>query len=152
MDAGFAVAIMALFLLLFGIVTGVGLGDELSKRCVTKGEYLRANLGALLLGSVACALVLMSGLTVLLGLVIGIVAGTITGLKMGFGESVGPWKFVDKHFRANKDQLRRSENSAQAEAVRRARRDGTPEPEFISVQQDGPASRGQAGGRKGGRK
>ena len=83
MDAGFAVAVMALVLFLFGIVSGVGLG-----------------------------------------------------------------KFVDKTFRANKDQLRRAKDGKRAEAVRRARRDGTPEPELISVQQDGPASKGQGSPRK----
>ena len=68
--------------------------------------------------------------------------------ELGFGESVGPWKFVDKTFRANKDQLRRAKDGKRAEAVRRARRDGTPEPELISVQQDGPASKGQDSPRK----
>ena len=138
MDAGFAVAVMALVLFLFGIVSGVGLGDELSRRCVTKREYGLANAGV----------VLVTGLSVLMGLVIGLMAGAVAGLKLGFGESVGPWKFVDKTFRANKDQLRRAKDGKRAEAVRRARRDGTPEPELISVQQDGPASKGQGSPRK----
>ena len=145
MDAGFAVAVMALVLFLFGIVSGVGLGDELSRRCVTKREYGLANAGVLLVGALASSVVLVTGLSVLMGLVIGLMAG---GLKLGFGESVGPWKFVDKTFRANKDQLRRAKDGKRAEAVRRARRDGTPEPELISVQQDGPASKGQGSPRK----
>ena len=142
MDAGFAVAVLALVLFMCGIVFGVGLGDRLAVRCVTKGEYARANVLTLLAGALATALVLMTTLTVLVCLVIGAMAGTVAGLKLGFGESVGPWKFVDRTFHANKDQLRRSKDSKRAEAVRRARRDGTPEPELISVQQDGPASQG----------
>lgn len=142
MDAGFAVAVLALVLFLCGIVFGMGLGDELAKRCVTKGEYARANVLTLLVGALATALVVMTTLTVLVCLVIGAMAGTVAGLKLGFGESVGPWKFVDRTFHANKDQLRRAKDSKRAEAVRRARRDGTPEPELMSVQQDGPASRG----------
>ena len=59
-------------------------------------------------------------------------AGAIATLKMDFGESVGPWKFHDRVLGVNKDQLRRAE-SGNAEAVRRARRDGTPMPEVISV-------------------
>ena len=134
---------MALVLFLFGIVTGVGLGDELSRRCVTKKEYGLANAGVLLGGALVSSIVLVTGLSVLMGLLIGLMAGTIAGLELGVGESVGPWKFVDKTFRANKDQLRRAKDGKRAEAVRRARRDGAPEPELISVQQDGPASRQQ---------
>lgn len=148
MDAGFAVAVMALVLFLFGMVSGVGLGDELSRRCVTKREYGLANAGVLLVGALVSSVVLVTGLSMLMGLVIGLMAGAVAGLKLGFGESVGPWKFVDKTFRANKDQLRRAKDGKRAEAVRRARRDGTPEPELISVQQDGPASKGQDSPRK----
>ena len=39
---------------------------------------------------------------------------------------------MDKTFKVNKDHLRRSKNG-NAEAVRRARKEGTPEPEFMSV-------------------
>ena len=98
MDAGFAVAVMALVLFLFGIVSGVGLGDELSRCCVTKREYGLANAGVLLVGALASSVVLVTGLSVLMGLVIGLMAGAVAGLKLGFGESVGPWKFVDKTF------------------------------------------------------
>ena len=73
MDAGFAVAVMALVLFLFGIVSGVGLGDELSRRCVTKREYGLANAGVLLVGALVSSVVLVTGLSVLMGLVIGLV-------------------------------------------------------------------------------
>ena len=128
--------IFALMFLLFGTVTGVGVGERLVKRCVTKREYVIANFVTLLVGAVACAVAMLAPFPVLVVLVIGLIGGTVAGLKMGFGESVGPWKAHDRYFRVNKDQLRRSENGERAEAVRRARRDGTPEPELMSVQQD----------------
>lgn len=134
MPDGFAGAVVALLLFFFGIVTGAGIGDRLAPRCVTRREYWLANVGILLVGAVLSALVLLSTFTMLVGLVIGLMAGAVAGLKMAFGESVGPWKAHDRFFKVNKDQLRRSENGERAEAVRRARRDGTPEPELISVQ------------------
>lgn len=138
---GFAGAIIVLLFFGFGIVTGVGVGERLAARCVTKREYVLANVATLAVGAVAVALSCLTPGAVLIGLVIGLMTGTIGGLKMGFGESVGPWKAHDRFFRVNKDHLRRSEASEQAEAARRARRDGGPEPELMSVQQDGPADK-----------
>ncbi len=134
MDGSFAGAIVALLLFFFGIVTGAGVGDRLATRCVTRREYWLCNLAVFLVGALVCALVLLTPLTVLIALAIGLIAGTIVGLKMSFGESVGPWKAHDTFFGVNKDQVKRAQNGERAEAVRRARRDGGPEPELISVQ------------------
>ena len=128
--------IFALMFLLFGTVTGVGVGERLVVRCVTKREYVIANVIVLLVGAFACAVAMLTPFPVLVVLVIGLMGGTVAGLKLGFGESVGPWKAHDRYFRVNKDQLRRSETGERAEAVRRARRDGTPEPELMSVADD----------------
>lgn len=141
---------MALVLFLFGIVSGVGLGDELSRRCVTKREYGLANAGVLLVGALASSVVLVTGLSVLMGLVIGLMAGAVAGLKLGFGESVGPWKFADKYFNVNKGQVGRSEaEKARGRAARKARREGEPEPELMSVQMDGPNSASGTNAKKG---
>ena len=136
MTGDLASGIFALMFLLFGTVTGVGVGERLVKRCVTRREYVIANVITLLVGAVACAVAMLTPFPVLVVLAIGLIGGTVAGLKLGFGESVGPWKAHDRYFRVNKDQLRRSENGERTEAVRRARRDGTPEPELMSVQQD----------------
>ena len=136
MTGDIAGVVFALMFLLFGTVTGVGVGERLVKRCVTRREYVIANVVTLLVGAVACAVAMLTPFPVLVVLVIGLIGGTVAGLKLGFGESVGPWKAHDRYFRVNKDQLRRSENGERAEAVRRAHRDGTPEPELMSVQQD----------------
>ena len=136
MTGDIASGIFALMFLLFGTVTGVGVGERRVKRCVTRREYVIANVITLLVGAVACAIAMLTPIPVLVVLVIGLIGGTVAGLKLGFGESVGPWKAHDRYFRVNKDQLRRSENGERAEAVRRARRDGTPEPELMSVADD----------------
>ena len=128
--------IFALMFLLFGTVTGVGVGERLVVRCVTKREYVIANVIVLLVGAFACAVAMLTPFPVLVVLVIGLIGGTVAGLKLGFGESVGPWRAHDRYLRVNKDQLRRSETGERAEAVRRARRDGTPEPELMSVADD----------------
>ena len=136
MFGSFEGAVLALVFFLFGIFAGVGLGERLAARCVTKREYVLANVATLLVGAVVSAIVMITPYPMFVTLAIGVIGGTVAGLKMGFSESVGPWKAHDRYFRVNKDQLKRSENGERAEAVRRARRDGTPEPELISVQQD----------------
>ena len=141
MDYGFAGAVLALLFFFFGIFAGVGAGDILAKRCVTKGEYVRMNLLAFVAATLARTALIALDILMVEAIVIGCLGGVIAGLKMTFGESVGIWKFADKHFRTNKDHLRRAQNSERAEAVRRARRDGGPEPELISVQEDGPAGK-----------
>lgn len=137
MDLGFVGAVIALLFLLFGIFAGVGAGDILVKRCVSRKDYIRMNLAVLGTGALLTAVVYATGLLMLLMLVFGAMAGTLSGMKMGFGESVGPWKKADSSFGVNKDHVRRSENSAAAEAGRRARRDGGPEPELMSTVEPG---------------
>jgi hypothetical protein len=136
-NGAFALAIVAVMLFLLGIIIGVRIGSELAKGCVTKREYWIANLKILVGGVLVSALIGLTGFTLVAGIPIGAMAGAIASLKMDFGESVGPWKFHDKAFRVNKDQLRRAQDG-NAEAVRRARRDGTPMPEVISVADDSP--------------
>ncbi len=136
MDMSFVGAILALFLLLFGLYAGVGAGDILSKRCVSRKDYWRWNLTVLGIGVVATALVCLTGLFMLIVLVFGAMAGTVAGLKMGFGESVGPWQKVDKAFRVNREHVRRSEDPEASEAARRARREGR-EAELMSAQGTG---------------
>ena len=96
MSGEVAGAIFALMFLLFGTVTGVGVGERLVKRCVTKREYVVANVVTLLVGAVACAIAMLTPFPVLVVLVIGLIGGTVAGLKLGFGESVGPWKAHDR--------------------------------------------------------
>lgn len=131
----FAVAVAAVLLFAFGIVIGERVGEELAGRCVSKRDYWLANLGVLLAGSLASALVWATGWVLLAAVVIGMIAGGVAGLKLGFGESVGPWKFHDEKLHVNKDQLETA-RSGKGEARRRRRREGGPEPELMSVEDD----------------
>ena len=77
-------------------------------------------------------------------------AGALAGAKIGFGESVGPWKFADKYFNVNKDQTNRTEaEKARRRAVRKARKEGKPEPELMSVQAETPNAETGANVEKG---
>lgn len=146
-------AIVALLLFLFGIVVGSKIGAEMAKNVVTTKEYWLANLKIVVVGVIASMVIALTGFSLLAGVAIGGMGGAIAGLKMEFGESSGPWKFIDRSLGVNKDQLRRA-GDKNAEAVRRARRDGTPMPEYMSVSQDNEegerdASKGSASASKG---
>ena len=45
---------------------------------------------------------ILAGVPLLYGAIIGLLAGCIAGLKMSFGESVGPWKKLDSYFNVNR--------------------------------------------------
>ena len=146
-------AIVALLLFLFGIVVGSKIGAEMAKNVVTTKEYWLANLKIVVVGVIASMAIGLTGISHLAGVAIGGMGGAIAGLKMEFGESSGPWKFIDRSLGVNKDQLRRA-GDKNAEAVRRARRDGTPMPEYMSVSQDNEegerdVSKGAASASKG---
>lgn len=137
--AAFFGAILAIVLFAFGLIIGVHVGDELSKRAVTRRDYWRYNLIALLVGVLVSAVIWATGWRMVVGISFGVLVGVISGLKMGFGESIGPWGAVDKKLGTNKDQVRRAKNPEHAEAVRRARKEGTEMPEVMSVEDDAPS-------------
>lgn len=143
--AAFAMAVVAVLLFAFGMVLGVRWGEELSKNLVTRGDYWRANGITFAVGVLVAALIWGTGFLLLVGVAFGLMVGVLSGLKMGFGESVGPWGFVDSKLGTNKDQVRRAKNSKHAEAVRRAHKEGAPEPEVISVEDGTPSTQPQKG-------
>lgn len=70
----------------------------------------------------------------------GVLAGGIAGLKMGFGESTGPWKWLDSFVNVNRHQRKVAEKGT-GEAYRRRRKTGEAGPDLISVDKKGPSSR-----------
>lgn len=140
----FFVAILAVVLFAFGLVLGVHIGEELSKRVVTRRDYWKYNLMLFGVGALVSAVLWVTGWLLLVGVAFGLLVGAISGLKMGFGESIGPWGAVDKKLGTNKDQVRRAKNPGHAEAVRRARKEGTEVPEVMSVSSDPKPTEGNA--------
>lgn len=139
----FFLAILFVVLFAFGLVVGAHIGDELSKRVVTRGDYWKYNLILFAIGVVASAVLWGTGWRLLVGVAFGLLVGAVSGLKMGFGESIGPWGKVDSKLGTNKDQVRRAKDPTHAEAVRRARKEGTEVPEVMSVAPQ-PASKGSS--------
>ena len=103
------------------------------KRVITKRDYWIANFAG------AAAVVLLTWVFSLFPLVqfapIGWLGGFIAGLKMSFGESVGPWRKHDEVFNVNKAH-RAAADAGDAEERRRARRNGAADRQLISVTDD----------------
>ena len=93
--------VLALVLFIFAIYIGFLCGQwACEKRVITKRDYWIANFAG------AAAVVLLTWVFSLFPLVqfapIGWLGGFIAGLKMSFGESVGPWRKHDEVFNVNK--------------------------------------------------
>ena len=72
---------------------------------------------------------------------LGLLGGCLAGLKMGCGESVGPWSWVDRFFNVNRGH-RESTTSGTGAARRKRRSTGAPEPDLMSVDTQGEATGG----------
>ena len=132
MSDGFAITVVSLLFAVFGIVVGFHLGDEAGARCENTARYATANVVAILVGSLLFMVVWATGYVVLGMFAFGAVAGAVAGLKFGYGESVGPWKFVDRLLTPAARQRDRERARARRAAAKRART-GAAEPELMSV-------------------
>lgn len=137
-DPAFIISFAVLFV--FSVYLGFSVGNALGARAVTEREYWRWNIIAI----VACVLAtaVLTTLPLLYAVPLGLLAGAIVGLKMGFGESVGPWAFIDRFFNINRAHRETAERGT-GEARRRRRRTGEAAPDVISVDMHGQAG-GQA--------
>jgi hypothetical protein len=129
---GFGITIVSILFAAFGIVMGFHFGEEAGYRLEGKGAYAAANLAAVVIGGFLFMIVFATGYVVVGMFAIGAVAGAVAGLKFGFGESVGPWKFVDKLMTpAARERDRDRARVKRAEIKREAT--GEAEPELMSV-------------------
>ena len=135
MSDGFAITVVSLLFAVFGIVVGFHVGDEAGARSEGAAQYGMANLVAVLAGSLLFMLVWAFGYVVLGTFAFGAVAGAVAGLKFGYGESVGPWKFVDRLMTPAARKRDRERARMRRAAARRAKT-GEAEPELISVSDD----------------
>ncbi|MDY2787905.1 MAG: hypothetical protein SOU05_00650 [Atopobium sp.] len=137
-NISFGVAIVALVLFVFGTVLGEHLAESYGYKLVTRRDYLLANVAWFVAGIALSGIVWATGWTTLAAFTFGMIAGGMAGFKIAFGESIGPWKFVDKFFNTNKRHVAAAQDT-HADARRKARREWKegkgPEPELMSVQQ-----------------
>ena len=150
MSDGFAITVVSLLFAVFGIVVGFHLGDEAGARCEGTARYATANLVAVLAGSALFMVVWATGYVVLGTFAFGAVAGAVAGLKFGYGESVGPWKFVDRLMTPAARQRDRERARVRRAAVKRAKT-GASEPELMSVTNPQPGEPGRGGKRTEGK-
>ena len=126
-----AFIILFIILFIFSVYIGFLIGESLSVHAITKSMYWRLN-GMAVLVAVLLAFIFAS-MPLMYAVIVGLLAGTITGLKMGFGESTGPWKVLDRFFKANKDQRKVAEEGT-GEARRQRRKDKEEGPDLIAVE------------------
>ena len=136
----FTFLILSLMLLVFGIVIGHKIGDELGNRIITSKQYWTANVVVLVVCVVLFAFFSVLELLLVEPFLVGVLAGCIVGLKMSFGESVGVWKTHDRIFNVNQQHQETAKNAASAQARRERRASGEDAPDVISVT-DNDASR-----------
>lgn len=126
-----AFIIVSLVLFLFSVYIGFTVGQAAGAKVPSTRAYWMAN-GAAIVAAVLLTLIL-SQLPLLYAAIVGLLAGVIAGLKMGFGESVGPWRKHDEAFNVNRAQ-RDAADKGTAAARRRRRSAGEREPDLISTE------------------
>ncbi len=126
-DTAFVILFALLFV--FSVYIGFTIGERWGERAVDARAYWLYNLAAILVCVVLTAVLTL--LPLLYATPLGLLMGSIVGLKMGFGESVGPWRLLDRFFNRNRGQ--RGVDAARKAEVRRRRRAGEREPDLISV-------------------
>lgn len=135
-NISFGVAIVAILLFIFGAVLGEHMAETWGYRLVTRRDYLLANLGWFVGCIFLSSLVWALGWSTLAGFFFGILAGGMAGFKIAFGESIGPWKVLDKYFKVNKGHVAAA-SDAQAIKRRYARKQykqgKAPKPEYMSA-------------------
>lgn len=125
-------AFMICFVLifLFSIYLGFVVGNSLGERALSTRAYWLWHVAMVILCVVLT--VLLSPFLLLTVTPLGFLGGTIAGLKMGFGESVGPWKLLDRFFNVNRAQ-RWAAKTGSAARARQRRKKGESEPDLISI-------------------
>jgi hypothetical protein len=126
-----AFVICALLLFAFSVYIGFLIGNHVGVRAVTKSDYWKLNIAAILICIVLSFF--LSAVPLFYSVDVGLLAGAIVGLKMAFGESVGPWAVHDKMFNVNRAH-RETAESGVGEDRRRRRAEKADAPDLISVE------------------
>ena len=131
---GIAFIILFALLFVFSVYIGFLIGQAIcERRAVTVRDYWLLNgagVGIIVVLSMFASLL---SLPLLDAVLIGLLAGYIAGMKMSFGESVGPWKVLDRFLNINRGHRKTAEDGT-GEARRRRRKAGERGPDLISVE------------------
>lgn len=135
---GFSFIILSVLLFLFSVYLGFQIGCWVGDQAVTSRDYWTMNIAAVVIGVVVS--VIISPLPLLYSAVIGLLAGSIVGMKMAFGESTGPWRLLDRALNINRSH-RETAQRGTGEARRARKKTGEKAPDLISVEGDKKDSR-----------
>ena len=136
-----AFAILFIVLFLFSIYIGFLTGQGICERqVVTARDYLVWNTAGVVVAVLLSAV--LSALPLLYAVLFGLLVGYIAGMRMTFGEALGPWRAVERFLKRDPGAARAS-SDGRTEA-RRRRRDGECGRDLISVAGD-TAAHGSAG-------
>lgn len=135
---GFSFIVLSVLLFLFSVYLGFQIGCWAGDQAVTSRDYWKMNIAAVVIGAVGS--VIISPLPLLYSAVIGLLAGCIVGMKMAFGESTGPWRFLDRALNINRSH-RETANRGTGDARRARKKTGEKAPDLISVEGDKKDSR-----------
>ena len=126
--------ILFLFSIYIGFLTGQGICEH---QVVTARDYWVWNAAGIIVAVLLSAV--LSTLPLLYAVLFGLLVGYIAGMRMTFGEAVGPWKAVDRFLKREPDKGEAaSEGKTEA---RRRRRAGERQRDVISVADDSPAAK-----------
>ena len=135
---GFSFIVLSVLLFLFSVYLGFQIGCWAGDQAVTSRDYWKMNIAAVAIGVVGS--VIISPLPLLYSAVIGLLAGCIVGMKMAFGESTGPWSFLDRPLNVNSSH-RETAKRGTGDARRARKKTGEKAPDLISVEGDKKDSR-----------
>lgn len=111
-----AFMVLAVVLMIFGITVGNKVGHDFGRKADDSRTYWLYNLAAFAGSVVLFVIIGVAGFPLLQGLVIGLLSGSVVGLKMGYGEAQGPWRKFDDAFNLG-DARRRAAAEKKAAAA-----------------------------------
>lgn len=105
---GFALLVVCLVLAAFGMVVGFHFGNELGSRLTSSREFWKYNGICYAIVVVLTAFFIALNLPTLIFVCVGGLGGFIAGIRMGYGESVGPWRAHDRFYTPHKNKKKRA--------------------------------------------
>ena len=103
-DDGFAITVASLLIAVFGVVLGFEAGNRVGETIPDSKTFWKDNAIAYVLGIVVSAFIWAAGWVVLSFGTIGALGGAIAGLRMGYGQSTGPWASLDRFLQRRKSK------------------------------------------------